>query len=358
MPTNWNAVNNALSQAVLDRDLLKDLLEQLGCDEVRAGRGDMTYRSTCPIHGGDGPNLQVKGDGESVPIRWACFSHQCQEKWKPSLLGLVRGVLSAQQSQPVSLPAAVDFVKDILGGMPTVKPSAKRQRAKPLPTLLNLSRERARGQLTIPSPYFVSRGYAPAILDGLDVGHSARLRRTVIPFHDDRGEKCIGYLSRSEQPECGRCRGCHRPGQGCQGRELKWDILDGFPKSSFLYNYHTARQSDSPLVLVVEGPADVWRAAEAGFLALALLGTDISAEQCRKVKALRKFVFPALDNDKAGRDGMHRVEDRLRAVMSGVNPLFVPQPYKDIGDMPSEKVVQWLSGCITLSPHARPPHAC
>src|SRR5262249_29656875 len=90
--TDWNQRSNAWADAVLDAAPLEDLLHQLGCD-LKPNRTGSIYRVPCPVHGGDGHNCQVKTGGE-MPIRWACWSHQCQRTFKPSLLGLVRGALS------------------------------------------------------------------------------------------------------------------------------------------------------------------------------------------------------------------------------------------------------------------------
>jgi hypothetical protein len=94
MAFNWNDFNNQASVTVLESGRLPELLEGLGCDRLKEKNG--RFRGPCPIHGGDHDNFQVTPEGDSIPIRWRCFSHHCQEKFKPSLLGLVRGVLSFQ----------------------------------------------------------------------------------------------------------------------------------------------------------------------------------------------------------------------------------------------------------------------
>ena len=52
---NWNAINNAVSLAILKSDRLESLLEDLGCHlKTRNGRD---YRGPCPVHGGDSDSL-------------------------------------------------------------------------------------------------------------------------------------------------------------------------------------------------------------------------------------------------------------------------------------------------------------
>lgn len=346
----WNVFNNALSNGVLDRGLLGDLLVGLGCQDVKVYRGGESYRTACPIHGGRRPNLHIKTGGDTLPIRWACRSRHCEARWKPSLLGLVRGVLSAQKGQDVHPQVAADFLKKFLGGLPRGGP---RRRPKPQPKHLALTREQARSRLVVPSPYFVVRGFSPAVLVRLDVGHSKKQGKTIVPLHDDGGETVIGYLARSELPPCGRCRKDHTPGRPCGYGQPGWKTMEGFAKGAYLYNYATALHSPLDSVLVVEGPADVWRAEEAGFLAVALLGTDATAQQAKKLAALRKLVILALDNDKAGREAMVRVYGDLLGKVRGPCCLYVPSPYKDLGEMPHDVAAGWLSENI-LAP-MRPP---
>src|SRR5579872_1375993 len=78
-------------------------------------------------------------------------------------------------------------------------------------------RQQVRERLDTPSPYFVERGYSPEVLDRHDVGHSARLGKSIVPLYDDRGDTCVGYLARSEWPRCRRCGKYHRPGRTCPG---------------------------------------------------------------------------------------------------------------------------------------------
>src|SRR5262249_21506613 len=147
----------------------------------------------------------------------------------------------------------------------------------------SIPRPQVREALEIPAACFVSRGYSSAVLDALDVGHSAKQGRTVLPLYDDTGEVCIGYLSRSEKPLCQTCDRCHPSDESCGRGELRWSMPKDFPRGSYLYNLAAARVSDGPFVLVVEGPGDVFRAAEAGFPAVALLGSGLTEIQAEKL---------------------------------------------------------------------------
>jgi Toprim-like len=346
---NLNSTNNALSEAVVDGDRLEDLLIELGCEQVKAIRGGETFRCACPVHGGDDLNMQVETGGDSLAIRWTCYSHQCQTSWVPTLLGLVRGALSNQRGENVSPKAAVDYLEEFLGSRPAVRARPAPVRSKPPSKLLNITRARLRERLVVPSPYFVSRGFSPAILDGFDVGHSTKLGKSIVPLHSDDGQVCVGYMARSEWPACTQCRRYHRPGADCWARYAapKWTMMEDFAKGSHLYNYHGALRSPSRVVVLMEGPGDVWRVAEAGYLAVAMLGLDLSRQQAQMLRALQKSVLLVLDNDTPGRKARYRLEECLSRAVRGVHSLYLPPRYKDLGDIPLEEARSWLAAHIT-----------
>ena len=75
---------------ILDRiDELFDLLE------IDYSSNYNRIISRCPIHEGDNATaLNPYLDGHTRPGHWVCNTRQCQEIFKPTLTGLIRGVLS------------------------------------------------------------------------------------------------------------------------------------------------------------------------------------------------------------------------------------------------------------------------
>ncbi len=198
MKVNLNKLNNDLSAAVLGSGRFEELLSELGCD-VKGVPGGVVFRGPCPVHLGDGHNFEVRADGSTFPIVWACFSRHCEKggRLKNNLLGLVRGALSGDPDRPAKVETARAFVEGFLArGGDRPKP-LRRPTARPTRTTMALSREEVRGRLVIPSPYFVSRGFSPAVLDRLDIGDSAKLGRAVVPIYDDRDEVCVGFITRA-----------------------------------------------------------------------------------------------------------------------------------------------------------------
>jgi hypothetical protein len=107
--------------------------------------------------------------------------------------------------------------------------------------------------------------------------------------------------------------------------------MAGFPKRTHPYDHAASRGTDSPINLLVEGPPDVWRLAEAGYVGVSLLGADATGEQLRKLSALDRLIVIALDNDTAGRAAMERVQQRgsatsFRCVEIDVNGFAFRQP--------------------------------
>jgi hypothetical protein len=324
---NWNRVNNELSNAILQTERLDELLTSLGCNLIDySGWG--TYRGPCPVHSGEDANFQLRTEGDVLPIHWKCYSHGCEQRFKPTLLGLVRGVLTERDRTGVTLQAAVSFLRTFLpDGQPTpvIKP---RERTGRQGRRLRLTRQQVRKRLEIPSPYFVSRGFSPEILDAMDVGHSRKKGRTIVPLYDPTGEVCIGYLSRSESPDCLPNR--------------RWYTSDGFPKGSYLYNEACTRRSDSSPIFLVEGAGEVFKIAEAGYPAVALLGSDLTDAQQKRIAKMGKKVVVAFDNDPPGRE-KGRIAHMLLSHRGVPTQLwFPPEGFKDIGEMPAGEVKRWI----------------
>ena len=118
----------------------------------------------------------------------------------------------------------------------------------------------------------------------------------------------VGCLWRSEKPYCQACRRCHHPRSDCRYGQARAGIAKGFAKQQVLYNVADATKTEHSLILLAEGPGDVFKAWAAGFGAVALLGTDMSEVQIEKLAALNKKVFVAFDNDKAGVENAVKVK--------------------------------------------------
>lgn len=346
---DFDAFSNRAATAILNADRLDDLFSKLGCD-FRWGKSWHRFRGPCPVHGGTKPNLHL-GTGYDVPIWWACHSRQCHRVFVPTVLGLVRGVLSRQKyrwsargDKTAPIGEAVQYLREFVGDLPAGPVVGSRPRPAPRPKSSGWSRVQVRGRLFIPSPYFVRRGFDEGVLEQMDVGHSPKRERSVVPVYDDDGRVCIGYLERSELPVCSTCGKCHQPGVECRYGQLKWRVFpEGIEKGSLLYNYAAARRDSRPRVFVVEGPGDVWRLEEAGATGVACLGNVVTDQQAQKLVALKKRVLVAFDNDVAGQTGALAAYDTLKKVGASVEVVRVPDAYHDVGEMPAAEVAAWVT---------------
>lgn len=349
---DFNRFNNAMSSAVLNADRLPDLLTALGVDLRPCG--EHAYRGPCPIHAGRNPNFRLGTDGDTVPIWWRCHSRHCERQFKPTLLGLVHGVLSFQRGKKVTAMDAVRWLKAFTDDLPLTPPPPRPAPPKKVTKTGVWTRDQVRTQLTIPAPEFVARGFSPQVLEQFLVGHSTKLNRSVVPFLDDTGDLCLGFQARSPFPRCEACEDHHWEFEPCDQGEPKWRVSLGFPKASYLYNFASAVQSASPAVLLVEGPGDVWRAVEAGVPAVAILGNEATVKQAKMLAVLKKVVVIAFDNDEAGQDGAPRSRDRLQTVGVTTHVVAVPPAYHDLGDMPASEVRAWWDAAMATKPSTSP----
>jgi hypothetical protein len=168
---DWNAENNACSKVVLTEGRLDQLFAELGCTGLTRTAGQDAYLGPCPVHEGRDNHFRLHTDAKRMAIWWQCDSYRCEETYGASLLGLVRGVLSAQAGKPVPPEVALRWLGQFLGG--TIG--------------LSLTREQVRSRLQIPSPYFVGRGFSRDILDAAAVGYSPKLNRHVVPLTTTKG---------------------------------------------------------------------------------------------------------------------------------------------------------------------------
>jgi hypothetical protein len=81
-----------LSDRVCDK--IDDLLSYFNLEYKISGK---FISMSCPIHGGDNPSaFNLYPEGDRYRGNWKCRSHGCEEIFKSSILGFIRGVLSHQ----------------------------------------------------------------------------------------------------------------------------------------------------------------------------------------------------------------------------------------------------------------------
>jgi 5S rRNA maturation endonuclease (ribonuclease M5) len=296
---------------------------------------DHKYTLPCPVHGGDNSNgCTIFENGAH---NWACWTHGCQYKYKKSLLGFIRGVLSHRSGREVSISEAIKFCSDFLNckiedlQITPVSGNGSYVKMVEIFTMqpeLDIATDRPEIHI-MPSQYYKDRKYSENILLEFEIGdclldYGVMAKRAVVPYYDMHGN----YL-------------------GSSGRVLsdkdspKWINTKGLKKSQILYGLHVARQyiEDSGTVIIVEGPGDVWRLNEAGFKnSVAISGANLSDAQLLNLEmsgCLKVIILT--DNDDAGKKAAQQIIKKCGRRFNYVQP-EIPKQYKDIGEMTLEEI--------------------
>lgn len=292
------------------------------------------YSFACPIHGGDNKEAcSIFIDGKP---NWSCWTHSCQDKFKKTIFGFIRGVLSNKANREVNMYDTVSFCEKFLNckldDMPVIEENknAKTQNRmleifdkKPVRQTQKIDRGLITSTLKIPSQYYVSRGYSPEVLKKFDIGDCVTTgklmyNRAVAPVYDES----YNYV-------------------GCTGRIIddsigsKWKNSSGFTKAQFLYGLNLAKDDiiRTGIVILVEGQGDVWKAHEAGFKnTVGIMGANLSDEQLILLECSGCLnVVILTDMDKAGREAAEQIVKKCGRRFNYHVP-DIPEPYKDIGD--------------------------
>jgi 5S rRNA maturation endonuclease (ribonuclease M5) len=329
----------------LERECIVDineLFDTLGIDRYtyRYNRIDMP----CPIHGGDNDcAVNFYTDGHTRAGHWVCNTHNCQETFKPTLLGFVRGVLSHErygwegrgdnmESFPNTINYLMKFAKKTLDDLEVDSSSIEKRkfqskvnsifrRRKKMKAQVN--RQTVRSTLQMPCAYYMDRGYSQDVLDKYDVGIGQRegtpmYGRAVVPIYDDKHHFMIGCTARA-----------------LDGSKPKWIHSKGFDADMCLYNYWFAKEhiEKTGVAILVEGPGDVWRLEENGIHnAVAMFGTYLSDGQKDLLDMAGTMSLIVLtDNDEAGKAGAEKIMKQCNKTYR----LFFPSMGEDgdVGEM-------------------------
>jgi 5S rRNA maturation endonuclease (ribonuclease M5) len=387
MPAKSHLTKSNYADYVAKADALQELAsyrvdELIDHLNVNLNRNNKMYIGCCPVHGGDRRDaLRLYHDGHTIRGNWVCYTRHCETHFRKSLLGFVRGVLSHQRygwsgpsDRQVAFNETVDFISSFLGvklNDVEVNPEevekrrfAARMRAMlktpQAVTSIALPREKVRQHLIIPADYYVRRGYSSSVLESYDVGlyrHAGRelSDRVVVPVYDDEGKMVVGFTGRSIFQQCETCKFYHGPDRDCpknyadQVGAVKWrNHPKDFNVHSFLYNYWAAKAAikGNGVIVLAEGPGEVWRLEEAGVKnACALFGCHLTDEQQVILERSGAMtVVLLLNNDEAGREGRDDIKRRLSRSYRVVCPELQTN---DLGELPVEKVISDIVPVLT-----------
>ena len=347
---------------------LEELLDYFG---IVLERRSKFYVGTCPIHGGDNDSaFNIFHQGDAMVGNWRCFSRNCHKHFHATLIGLVRGLLSAQkygwtsvneEDKECSFQEAVEFLvkftgtKDLskldidYGKVEKLRFASKitniysRQHPK---RILQVEREQVKNILNIPSEYFLSRGFSREILIKYDVGDcpsqerkKEMFRRAVAPVYDEEHKMMIGCTGRSIYNDpCPMCNYYHSPLEKCPQEGYKWQYTKwrnskGFPGEDYFYNYWFAKDHirKTGVAVIVESPGNVWKLEEVGVHnSIATFGAHLTDGQRNILDNSGALALIVLtDPDAAGTVALREIEKSCSKAYAIYSPRFSPHDIAD-----------------------------
>ncbi len=326
-------------------DDIESLLELLEIYDYKIC--DKMVTMSCPIHGGDNPSaLNLYYTGDNYRGNWKCRTHQCEEIFKSSIIGFVRGCLSRNNGwekegdTTVSFKDAVDFIskftKQDLANLKVCKKQKEKNafvnsiryiKTEKEQKKNSISRSAVVKNLQIPSPYFLSRNFSKDTLIKYDVGEcnisgKPMYQRAVVPIYNYDHTEMIGCSGRTTTEQM-----------------PKWKHSDGFRAEESLYAYWYAKQSiqKTGVVILVESPGNVWRLDEAGiFNAVGLYGSSLKDKQKMILDTSGAMtIITIMDNDEAGKKASQQIFNKCNKTYICKN---ININHADIAEMTVEEI--------------------
>jgi DNA primase len=304
------------------------VLDHYGINWLRKETGDLVGK--CPIHQGDGKRAFRVNVKKNI---FNCFS--CNAR------GNVIDFVAAMEQ--CSIREAAVKLKDWFSlSMPTteghhptlgppkiVEPTrAGESERKNKPLAFELK------GIDTTHPYLAARGISQEAAKrfgiGFFPGKGSMSGRIVIPIHNEKGQ-LVAYAGRSIQDDV----------------EPKYKFPLGFHKAQVLFNLHRvlmSQQSKVRLVVVVEGFIDCLKVHEAGFPAVALMGSSLSEAQEQLLAAHFTQVVLMLDGDEAGSRAAAEIAARL------VRTVFVRIVDVGEGKQPDQLSSEVIQKLLTFMP--------
>lgn len=350
-------------------DNIEDLLEALDIEDYKLSTKMVTM--SCPVHGGDNSSaVNVYHVGDHYRGNWTCRTHSCEEIFKNSIIGFVRGVLSRIEygwvkdgDNTASFQEAVDFCLKLLDkNMKDIKvsrsdteklaftrivDSVKTNTVKT--ALSSVTRTQVRQSLQIPSSYYLDRGYSESILNKYDIGfcdkpNKEMFNRVVVPIYSNDGQYIVGCSGRSIFDACTKCKHYHNLNEECPDKNnlwkyCKWKHNAGFKSQEHLYNFWFAKEEiqKTKTIILVESPGNVWRLEEAGIHnSVAIFGSSLSDKQKLLIDSSGAMnIVLLMDNDDAGKKAVKQITDKCKKIYRIYTPSF---PNADVGEMNTEEI--------------------
>ena len=348
-------------------DRIEDLFESFNL-EYRLN--NKMYTMCCPIHGGDNAAaLNIYHIGDNYRGNWTCRTHGCENVFKGSIIGFIRGLLSVERynwkigdkDKLCPFNEAVDFALAFLNkDLKNFKVSKVLQEKNRFTQVVDkirqsndssttkIERRYVTSSLIIPSQYYIDRGYSSEVLVKYDVGLCDKdgkemSDRVVAPIYTDNHKYVVGCTGRSVYNKCDSCGSFHKPGICPTVHDLwkypKWKHNAGFKSQNHLYNFWYAKEHilKSGTAIIVESPGNVWRLEENGIHnSVAIFGCSISDRQKMILDSSGAMNLVILtDNDEAGQKAAEQIKNKCEKTYR-IHIPKITQP--DVAEMSSDEI--------------------
>lgn len=324
----------------------------------------------CPIHGGDNPSaVNIYPEGDTYRGNWKCRTHNCEQEFKGSIIGFIRGVISSQKyhweqagDKTCTFQEALDYAMAFLKkDLSKIKISRTDREKKDFTNVINyinkdvmqttsrIGRDSIIKAIDIPAQYYLDRNYSDTVLTKYDVGLCTKpdkpmYNRVVVPIYDNDYKYMVGCTGRSIFEKCCDCGSYHASTDNCPDVEKRWlyskwkHSLD-FKSQNHLYNFWFAKEHiyKTGVAIVVESPGNVWRLEENGIHnSVAIFGSSLSDRQKILLDSSGAMSLVVLtDNDDAGK----KAAEQIKSKCQNTYRVFVPTISKpDIGEMTSQEI--------------------
>jgi 5S rRNA maturation endonuclease (ribonuclease M5) len=302
----------------LAHNQIPQLLTLLGIEYRQSGK---YLISTCNVHHGDNRGAFAWNIESNS---WRCFTHQCQEDWGHTIIGLVSGILQ------YSYDDAVAWIAENIHETNVV---IKKTERKEDPIFPEISLQRL-----FKTDFYLKKGFLASTLNDFEHGKAESknmIHRVVFPIRDEN-KYIRGFSGRwaGKEIEKGEKTVCVSP----SGREVpKWKHM--VSKTNYLYNWYRAKDFSKQEIIIVESIGNVMRWWEAGFKNIvACLGSSLSPRQCQLIVGKTNSVILAFDNDKAGQKATKKSIKQLEEYMN-VKELYTPDD-RDWGEISAQEIQQ------------------
>lgn len=369
-----------------DQDKIKVLCDNL-CDNIEdlLDHFDLEYNfnnrfitMACPIHLGDNTSaLNLYHIGDNYRGNWKCRTHQCEETFKGSIIGFIRGIISQRKynwtkpgDKMCSFQEALDYCYKFfnVASLDDIKIDKSLKEKNSFVRNVNILSHRTKDQVRLVkresvirnykvSQYFLKRGFSEEILKKYDVFDcydptKEMNNRAVVPIYDMYHSHMVGCTGRSVFDSCPKCKKFyHSPNTACPTEDLwkysKWKHNYGFQAEDNLYNYWYAKKyiEDSGTVILVESPGNVWRLEENGIHnSLAIFGSNFTDKQKILLDSSGAMtIISIMDNDQAGELAYEKLHEKCHKTYN-IKKITISKG--DIAEMTPEEIKKEINSYL------------